>query len=108
MHHPPGKSGGCQYRFQQPASLVRPPKFRRGGQNGCYSCYPNADPSPRMLHFPLSPLPTRSRPMPTATAVANANIAMIKYWGNRDDKLRLPANPSLSIKLAGLETETTI
>ena len=27
--------------------------------------------------------------MSTATAVANANIAFIKYWGNRDDKLRL-------------------
>jgi diphosphomevalonate decarboxylase len=42
------------------------------------------------------------------TAVANANIAFIKYWGNRDDKLRLPANPSLSMNLAGLETETTV
>jgi diphosphomevalonate decarboxylase len=48
--------------------------------------------------------------MPTrlATAVANANIALIKYWGNRDDKLRLPANPSLSMTLGGLETETTV
>ena len=46
--------------------------------------------------------------MSTATAVANANIAFIKYWGNRDDKLRLPANPSLSMNLAGLETETTV
>jgi diphosphomevalonate decarboxylase len=43
-----------------------------------------------------------------ATAVANANIAFVKYWGNRDDKLRLPANPSLSMNLAGLETETTV
>jgi diphosphomevalonate decarboxylase len=46
--------------------------------------------------------------MPTATAVACANIAFVKYWGNRDDKLRLPANPSLSMNLAGLETETTV
>jgi diphosphomevalonate decarboxylase len=33
---------------------------------------------------------------------------MIKYWGNRDDRLRLPANPSLSMNLAGLETVTTV
>jgi diphosphomevalonate decarboxylase len=46
--------------------------------------------------------------MSTATAVANANIAFIKYWGNRDEKLRLPANPSLSMNLAGLETTTTV
>jgi diphosphomevalonate decarboxylase len=43
-----------------------------------------------------------------ATAVANANIAFVKYWGNRDEKLRLPANGSLSMSLAGLETETTV
>src|SRR5689334_13641838 len=47
-------------------------------------------------------------PSTCATAIANANIAFIKYWGNRDDKLRLPANPSLSMNLAGLETETTV
>ena len=47
-------------------------------------------------------------PSTCATAVANANIAFIKYWGNRDDKLRLPANPSLSMNLAGLETATTV
>src|SRR5574341_1996594 len=43
-----------------------------------------------------------------ATAVSCANIAFIKYWGNRDEKLRLPANPSLSMNLAGLETVTTV
>ena len=43
-----------------------------------------------------------------ATAIANANIALIKYWGNRDKQLRLPANPSLSMNLAGLETRTTV
>jgi diphosphomevalonate decarboxylase len=43
-----------------------------------------------------------------ATALANSNIAFIKYWGNRDEKLRLPANPSLSMNLAGLETATTV
>lgn len=43
-----------------------------------------------------------------ATAIANSNIAFIKYWGNRDNALRLPANPSLSMNLAGLETRTTV
>lgn len=46
--------------------------------------------------------------MPAATAAACANIAFIKYWGNQDEKLRLPANPSLSMNLAGLETVTTV
>jgi len=29
-----------------------------------------------------------------ATAVANSNIAFVKYWGNADPVLHLPANPS--------------
>ncbi len=44
----------------------------------------------------------------TATAVANANIAFIKYWGNRDDALRLPANGSISMNLDGLFTRTRV
>jgi diphosphomevalonate decarboxylase len=44
----------------------------------------------------------------TATALAHPNIAMIKYWGNQDNALRLPANASLSLNLAGLETVTTV
>lgn len=43
-----------------------------------------------------------------ATAVAHPNIALIKYWGNRNHALRLPANDSISITLAGLETVTTV
>lgn len=43
-----------------------------------------------------------------ATARANPNIAFIKYWGNRDDALRLPANPSISMNLEGLYTETRV
>ena len=46
--------------------------------------------------------------MPAATAAACANIAFIKYWGNQNEKLRLPSNPSLSMNLAGLETVTTV
>lgn len=44
----------------------------------------------------------------TATAVAYSNIALIKYWGNRDQALRLPSNPSLSMNLAGLTTTTQV
>ncbi|GAP15072.1 diphosphomevalonate decarboxylase [Longilinea arvoryzae] len=43
-----------------------------------------------------------------ATAIAHPNIAFIKYWGNRDSLLRLPANGSISMNLGGLETRTTI
>lgn len=43
-----------------------------------------------------------------ATARANSNIAFIKYWGNADEALRLPMNPSLSMNLDGLYTETTV
>ena len=43
-----------------------------------------------------------------ATAIAHPNIAFIKYWGNRDDELRLPANPSLSMNLGDLQTTTTV
>ncbi|MBI4772005.1 MAG: diphosphomevalonate decarboxylase, partial [Chloroflexi bacterium] len=32
----------------------------------------------------------------------------MKYWGNLDDPLRLAANSSLSMNLAGLETRTTV
>lgn len=46
--------------------------------------------------------------MITATAQAHPNIAFIKYWGNRDETLRLPANGSISMNLAGLETRTTV
>lgn len=43
-----------------------------------------------------------------ATAVAHPNIAFIKYWGNRDDELRLPASSSLSMNLGSLYTRTTV
>jgi len=44
----------------------------------------------------------------SATAVAFSNIAFIKYWGNRDESLRLPASGSISMNLAGLETQTRV
>lgn len=43
-----------------------------------------------------------------ATAAANANIALVKYWGNADQALRLPANASLSMNMAGLTSTTTV
>ncbi len=43
-----------------------------------------------------------------ATARAHPNIAFIKYWGNRDEGLRIPANSSISMNLDGLYTETTV
>jgi diphosphomevalonate decarboxylase len=46
--------------------------------------------------------------MTTATAQAFANIAFIKYWGNRDNILRLPMNGSISMNLDGLYTRTTV
>jgi diphosphomevalonate decarboxylase len=45
--------------------------------------------------------------MGKATAVAHPNIAFIKYWGKANERLNLPANPSLSMNLAGLMTVTT-
>ncbi|MBK8824956.1 MAG: diphosphomevalonate decarboxylase [Anaerolineales bacterium] len=45
---------------------------------------------------------------PSATALAHPNIAFIKYWGNRDNTLRLPVNGSISMNLDGLFTRTTV
>lgn len=44
----------------------------------------------------------------TATAVAHPNIAFIKYWGNRDDALRIPVNSSISMNLEELLTRTQV
>jgi diphosphomevalonate decarboxylase len=41
-------------------------------------------------------------------AQASPNIALIKYWGNRDHHQRIPANSSISITLAGLSTTTSV
>ncbi|MBR9706897.1 MAG: diphosphomevalonate decarboxylase [Candidatus Diapherotrites archaeon] len=39
---------------------------------------------------------------------ANANIALSKYWGKRDDALFLPQNGSVSVTLDSLVTTTTV
>jgi diphosphomevalonate decarboxylase len=43
-----------------------------------------------------------------ATARAHTNIALIKYWGKRDESLFLPMNNSLSITLDKFHTTTAV
>ncbi|GAB4075201.1 diphosphomevalonate decarboxylase [Barrientosiimonas marina] len=43
-----------------------------------------------------------------ATARAHTNIALIKYWGKRDETRILPMNNSLSLTLDGFYTTTTV
>jgi diphosphomevalonate decarboxylase len=43
-----------------------------------------------------------------ATATAHANIALVKYWGKRDDALVLPQAASLSVALDKLVTTTSV
>ena len=44
----------------------------------------------------------------SAEAVANPNIAFIKYWGDKDSQLRIPANGSISMNLDNLSTRTSV
>lgn len=46
--------------------------------------------------------------MKKVTAVAPINIALVKYWGKRDEIAVLPYNPSISLTLDALYTETTL
>ena len=43
-----------------------------------------------------------------ATAIAPSNIAFTKYWGRKNEKLRLPENGSISMCLSNLLTTTTV
>ncbi|MES2404800.1 MAG: diphosphomevalonate decarboxylase [Pseudomonadota bacterium] len=47
-------------------------------------------------------------PTRQATALAQPNIALVKYWGKRDAALNLPAAGSLSITLDALHTRTCV
>lgn len=51
---------------------------------------------------------SKIRDMKKATAVAHSNIALVKYWGKGDEKLRLPVNSSAAIALDNLTTTTTV
>lgn len=44
----------------------------------------------------------------SVTAISHPNIAFIKYWGNKNDQLRIPVNSSISMNLDGLYTQTTV
>jgi len=42
------------------------------------------------------------------TVKANSNIALTKYWGKKDEKLKTPYNSNTSVTLEGLQTITTV
>lgn len=43
-----------------------------------------------------------------STAIAHPNIAFVKYWGDRNQALHIPASGSISMNLAGLFSQTTV
>lgn len=43
-----------------------------------------------------------------STAIATSNIAFTKYWGRKDETLRLPINGSVAMTLSNLLTTTTV
>lgn len=46
--------------------------------------------------------------MKKSTAIAPSNIAFTKYWGRKDEELRLPINGSVAMTLSNLLTTTTV
>ncbi len=42
------------------------------------------------------------------SAIAHPNIALIKYWGNQSNELRIPSNNSISMNLGSLTTRTSV
>jgi len=57
---------------------------------------------------PTVPVGLRERSHHAATAVAHPNIALVKYWGKRDERLVLPHSGSLSMTLDVFPTTTTV
>lgn len=43
-----------------------------------------------------------------STAIANANIALVKYWGKRDEQLILPQNSNIGLTTDCLSVKTTL
>ena len=46
--------------------------------------------------------------MQKTTVKVGSDIALVKYWGKKDEVLRLPENGSIAIKLDSLHTVTTV
>lgn len=46
--------------------------------------------------------------MASATAAAHPNLALVKYWGQVDPVLHIPANSSISVNLSGATTTTSV
>lgn len=46
--------------------------------------------------------------MRKVTIQSSTDIALVKYWGKKDELLRLPENGSVSMVLAGTDTVTTV
>ncbi len=44
----------------------------------------------------------------SSTAISHPNIALIKYWGNKNQILRIPVNGSISFNLNSLVTKTQV
>jgi len=63
-----------------------------------------------MIELPTEPVSNKTHDITpgSVTAISHPNIAFIKYWGNRDSALRLPANGSISMNLDGLSTQTCV
>ncbi len=46
--------------------------------------------------------------MKKVTIKASSDVALVKYWGKKNEALRLPENGSVSLILSGLDTVTTV
>ena len=57
---------------------------------------------------PSAPSTSAAPTAHTATASANTNIALIKYWGKADESLMIPTTSSLSLTLDDTWTTTTV